>query len=188
MQKVKPAIRYALDLELEQACTNPQTPDSVLNFPKIIQVGVVFFNARTGETLEFFSWYINIEVKLSAFIKQLTGIEQAQIDAGVSIETAYNELLSVIEAYNCNPRPITWGSGDLLALQTEVKQSKLGKAESNVKVMWQDYMEVKGFNGRGGLAKCMRRAGLEFKGRPHCAVRDALATAEMYLHIMKLYK
>lgn len=33
--------RYSLDLELEQSFTNPQTPDSKLDSPKIIQIGVV---------------------------------------------------------------------------------------------------------------------------------------------------
>ena len=181
-------IRYALDLELEQPFTNPQTPDSMLSEARIIQVGVVFFDTDTAEILHDQAWYVNIGVPLSSFIKQLTGITDANVEQGVSIKQAYDELLELIRAYNCIRRPIVWGSGDLHALQKEAGKSKLGRGESNVKAMWQDYGAAIGANHRGGLSTCLNRAGLGFVGRAHDALVDAYNTMRMYNHVMDIMK
>jgi len=178
-------IRYALDLELEQPKSNPQTPDSQLDSPRIIQVGVAFFNIRTGEIVETKSWYINIGVPLSAFIKELTSTTQDQLDTGTTIETAYAELLLLIKAYKCFRQPITWGGGDLRALQDEVGLSDLGHVEMNVKTVYQAYAQILGWKRKIGLSGACERLGLSFIGRPHDAVNDAVNTARIYHYFMQ---
>ena len=104
---MKHIIRYALDLELEQGKTNPKTPDSQLDSPKIIQIGVVFFNSLTKEVLGRYKWYINIGVPLSSLIKKLTGITDDDLRHGCSIQEAYDMLLRLIVEHNANRRPVS---------------------------------------------------------------------------------
>jgi inhibitor of KinA sporulation pathway (predicted exonuclease) len=181
-------IRYSLDLELEQPYTNPQTPDSKLKMQQIIQIGVVFFNSITSEVLHKQKWYINIEVPLSSFIKTLTDITDEQLQNGTTTKQAYNELLDLIEKYEARRRPVTWGSGDLQALQSEVDDYRLGRSESNVKALWQDVAPLLGINGRGGLGRSMDKMGLKFKGRAHDALNDAENTMYVYLELLKRFK
>ena len=181
-------IRYALDLELEQPSSNPQTPDSLLTEAKIIQIGAVFFNQCTQETLFYKDWKINIGVPLSAFIKKLTGITDQQISEGTTIDIAYKDLLDLVVSYEVVRRPIVWGSGDLTALQNEAKSYKLGRGESNVKALWQDLAPMLGINGRGGLSKACSKAGIGFIGKSHDAVVDSFNTMRMFLHIMDMIK
>lgn len=181
-------IRYSLDLELEQPYTNPQTPDSKLKYPQIIQIGVVFFNSLTSEVLHKQKWYINIEVSLSSFIKKLTNITDEQLQSGTTTKQAYSELLDLIKKFEACRRPITWGRGDLQALQSEVDHYKLGRGESNVKALWQDVAPILSINGRGGLSKSMAKIGLQFKGRAHDALVDAENTMYMYLKLIEYFK
>lgn len=174
--------RWSYDIELEQPYTNPQTPDSKLDSPKIIQIGVVFFNIKTKEILEQKKWYINIGVPLSTFIKKLTNITQSEIDQGITIGQAYEELMFLIKKYKAFNQPITWGTGDLQALRSEVMLTgakwELGHAEFNTKALYQMYSQLNGLKWRGGLATCMERCGLKFQGRAHDALVDSFATMQ----------
>lgn len=179
--------RYSLDLELEQSFNNPQTPDSKLSESKIIQIGVVFFDMNTKQILEQKKWYINIGVPISKFIKQLTNISQSEIDQGISIGQAYEELLYLIKKYKAFNQPITWGVGDLQALKLEVSATgakwELGSAEFNTKALYQMYCQLNGLKWRGGLQKSMSNLGLTFQGRAHDALVDAFATMQFCLFL-----
>lgn len=181
-------IRYTLDLELEQPNTNPQTPDSILSTPRIIQIGVVFFNINDHQVVHKKSWIINIQVPVSKFIKQLTGITQEQIDNGVSISEAHKELIELIKFYKAVTQPITWGVGDLEALRNEIlylgQPWTLGRAELNIKSLYQIYSQLNGIKWRGGLASCMKRLGLEFEGNQHDALIDAENTRIIAIHLL----
>jgi inhibitor of KinA sporulation pathway (predicted exonuclease) len=157
----------------------------MLDEEKIIQIGVVFFNVLTEEVLEYKSWYINIGVPLSTFIKKLTRITQADVDGGTDIQTAYNELLEIIGKYKCFRQPVTWGGGDLRALQKEVGRETLGRNEMNVKTLFQAYAPLVGIKARCGLEKACNRVGIGFRGRGHDAVTDAYSTARIYCYFMK---
>lgn len=184
-------IRWAYDTELDQP-NNSQVTDSQVTEPKIIQIGVVFFDLHTGENIETKKWYINIGVKLSSFIKSLTGISQEEIDNGTDIKTAYLELVSLIKKHGAITQPVTWGSGDLWALRKEVmpllnKDEKwiLGQAELNVKAIFQLYAQLNQIKYRGGLGTSMKKLGLEFEGRAHDALVDAINTKTILLHMVK---
>src|SRR5690606_28491720 len=75
-----------------------------------------------------------------------------------------------------NPLP---NSEESLTLIHKVVETKwvLGHGEMNVKMLHQFYSEIHGLNKSGRLSKCMNKYGLQFKGRKHNAVDDALNTA-----------
>jgi len=174
----------ALDLELEQPKTNPQTPDSLLDEEKIIQVGYVVFKVFPEfEVLQTRSLFINIGIPLSTFIKKLTGITDKQITVGGTIEGAYNKLVFDMQMYKCRRVVKQWGGGDMECLRREVSglDWKFGRSGHNVKHMYQTYAEANGLKRSGGLSKSMGQCGLQWEGRgKHNAAIDALNTARFY--------
>lgn len=180
----KDKIYCALDLELEQPSTNPQTPDSVLSESKIIQIGYVIYTIEPSfEVLAHNSIYINIGVPLSAFIRKLTGITDNQVAQGTDIQTGYNELAMDHDKYKFNRIIIQWGGGDIETLKEEVDPStwKFGRTGFNLKHLYRMYAEMTGLNPSGGLAKCMSKCELKWEGRgKHNALTDAYNTARFH--------
>lgn len=182
----------ALDLELEQPYDNPQTPDSKLDFSKIIQVGWVVFNSE--KVLKKVTRYVNIGVPLSKFIKDLTRITDEQIASGGSLLDAYSDLVADQKEFNTIRVVRQWGGGDMEQLKIELDSEQLpsemeahdykwqfGRSGLNVKHLYQAYALANGLNTSGGLSKCMARLDLVWAGRgKHDAMLDAWNTANFY--------
>ena len=143
------------------------------------------FDNRTGEVIERFNRHINIGCKLSAFIKKLTGITQEQVDNGVSINAAYEELKELLKRHKVIKAPVVWGSGDLVALNKEAGDWSLGRGELNMKAYYQGLADCLGKKVRGGLGKSMGQLGLQFKGHAHDALVDAENTKVLYNYLMQ---
>lgn len=176
-------IHCALDLELEQPYTNRQTPDSKLKEETIIQVGYVIYELEPFQIIKSVSDFININVPLSAFIKNLTGITDEQISKGITIEESYEKLRENQKIYDFCRVIKQWGSGDMNALKKEVPNSpwSFGRSGCNIKHLYQIYAEANGLNRSGGLARSMRNCKLRWQGgQKHNAEADALNTA--YFH------
>jgi inhibitor of KinA sporulation pathway (predicted exonuclease) len=186
-----------LDLELEQPKTNPQTLDSGLDYAKIIQVGWCVFEAHDGkiELFEKRSVFIDIGTPLSNFIKKLTGISNEDLKGGLTLLEAYNLLKEDQRKYSTSRIVRQWGNGDMEELKAELESETpnnlltdyswgFGRSGFNVKHLFQAYCLANGLNERSGLAKSLRRVGLNFesvnnKGK-HDALADAVNTARMY--------
>jgi len=188
---VKTFKHIALDLELEQPNTNPQTPDSKLTEEKIIQVGYVIYEIEPEfKVLKKVSSFVDIGVPLSEFIKKLTGISDSDILTGVSIEEAFRELTMDANAFETIRVVKQWGGGDMDCLQREVPEEKweFGRSACNIKHMYQVYAEANGQNRSGGLKKSMKRCGLTFEGGAHDAAIDAFNTAKFHTFLHRVMK
>ena len=186
-------VHIALDLELEQPRSNPQTPDSIIDDAKIIQVGwVVFTCDPTFKVLKMQSKIIDIGVPLSEFIQKLTGITNEKLKNGITLTEAYDALVSDMLEFKTLRVVKQWGGGDMDALRKELGDSvewEFGHSGCNVKHQYQTYAEAKGLNRSGGLSKCMGRCGLYWLGQgKHDALYDALNTAKVYNFLYKSYK
>ena len=173
-----------IDLELEQPKTNHQTPDSLLNEEKIIQVGYVVYELEPEfKVLKKMSCFVNVGVPLSSFIKKLTGISDEDIQSGTTLELIYNQLVSDQKQYGFSRIIKQWGGGDMNALKKELPHVKweFGYSGCNVKHLYQIYAEANGLNTSGGLSKSMGRCGLTWEGKgKHDALIDALNTARFH--------
>lgn len=176
----------AIDLELEQPYTNQQTPDSKLDKSKIIQLGWVVFNDK--EVLKEQREYVNIDVPLSQFIKDLTKITDDQIASGGTLNEAYAKLVEDQKEFNTSRVVRQWGGGDMEHLKMEIETEtvdapkwEFGRSGFNVKHLYQAYALENGLNTSGGLSKCMARCDLIWQGRgKHDALLDAHNTARFY--------
>lgn len=166
--------------------------DLELNQPsnKIIQIGAVLLNARSGKIIDYFSVFVNPEELLSDFIVKLTGITQQQVDSGMSIHEGLSVFWDFVRL-NTPTLVAAWGS-DVRFLRREsanIGLSSLPKKirELDIKAMFQ---VIKcGFPSRkvrGGLADTLHMFGFEFDGRPHNALDDARNTSKLLNYAVNL--
>jgi inhibitor of KinA sporulation pathway (predicted exonuclease) len=180
----------AFDLELEQPKTNHQTPDSVLEDEKIIQIGYVIYSLEP----EFHIYKtnclnINIGVPLSSFIKKLTGISDEDIANGISLNEAVEILKQDAKDFDTKRVLKQWGGGDQSALEKELGKSiGFGRSGCNIKHMYQVFAEANNINASGGLKKSLSKCGIKFEGSAHNAAADALNTAKMHYFLHKKLK
>lgn len=183
-------IRIAFDLEIEQPSSNPNTPDSKLIEPEIIQVGWVVFEDSPFTILSSECYEINIGVPLSDYIKKLTKIADEQIQNGKTLHEVYQKLADDRKAYKASRILIQWGGGDDIQLKKELGYPSswpFGRSSRNVKHLFQDWAYKNNISQSGGLHKSLKKLGLTFKeygGGEHNAVADAYNTAVIYSFLL----
>lgn len=157
---------WALDLEMNKPSN------------KIIQIGLVIGDLSKDRILLSKNWVINPHETLDDFIIGLTGITQAQVDNGVELLEATNELTALIKQYKACKSPIVWGNGDLRTLKAQAGHSDLAgiHREIDIKTIHQFMCLSKSKSMRGGLETSMETYGMKFKGTPHDAENDAVNT------------
>lgn len=200
--------RYiAIDLELEQPRSNQQTPDSQTDKEKIIQAGIVVFELTDSEPIILHSetYMLNYEKNLSTFIKNLTSIEDKDVNnAEYNAIGIIAEIRELRELWNTSRQIIEWGSGDTKCLMEEAYLTPedlsdiwgFARSQINVKTLFQCYALANNIKTRGGLSKSMGKLGLQFKGTRyngknrgvHWAEADALNTARIFNKIINLMK
>lgn len=180
-------IRFALDLELEQFPRNSEFEN------RIIQIGAVKFDSKTGKVLDEFCAYINMHKPLSDFIKELTGVTDQDLQGGTDFLTAYRRLVEWTKDCSTH-QAVVWGGGDMWALRKTLlsvapgEPWAFGYRELDVKALYQAYAEAKGNSLRGGLEKALKKCGMSFDGRAHDAVVDAKNTAKFYCWFVDKFK
>lgn len=185
-------IVMALDLEMnKKEVINLQTGKTETTC-KIIEVGVTVGETTTGEVLETLSVIVNPHEELAPFIIELTSIQQEDVDNGVSLLEAYEQVKALHKKYNCFCNPVVWGQGDPELLKTQLGSVVpgwiFGRRHIDTKTLYVSYRIANGSPIQGGLAKAMTKFGLAFKGKKHRAVDDSLNTFVFYCHLIKLLK
>lgn len=166
--------------------------DLELNQPsgKIIELGYIIANVKSKEIKVAKSIIINPDELLHKNIIELTSITQEQVDGGVSLEEAYQQMLNDIDRLQVTKHPIQWGL-DHFDLRNKLK------------ISWEDYIfrprahDIKSFyqlyqmtkpNSKtiSGLEASIKYLGLEWDykyGYPHQALADAYNTLLTYWKI-----
>jgi inhibitor of KinA sporulation pathway (predicted exonuclease) len=180
---LKPLV-VALDLEMNQ-------PSG-----KIIQVGAVLGDCRTGAVLSTLCCLVNPQEPLSPAITELTGITQQQVNGACSL--AY--IAPVLDCWLAPwlkqrlLNPVTWGGGDSQTLQEQIGLSEedfsryFGRRWLDAKTVYWAWSIGQGRVPYGGLEKSMARMGLRFEGRPHNALNDAYNTFKVWHHLVHQFQ
>lgn len=193
--KYKKAIEIFTSIDLE------------MNQPsgKIIQIGAVVGNIKTGEILDSLSVIVNPHEQLGTCndiettITELTGITQEQVDAGVELEEAYLVLRDFHKKHGSFINPITWGGGDAEEVRQQLESEFsaegkelpawcFGRRWIDAKTLFVSWRFAHGQPIKSGLAKAMLKVGLRFQGRKHNALDDAKNTFIMYKRLLELFK
>lgn len=180
---------------MDKATSNPNifmSFDLELNQPsgKIISIGYVIANLKTGEILLEKDVFVKIDEPVSEFIQKLTDInDQILEEKGLSLTEAYEEVERDHAAYQCWWNPIVWGCGDSRCLKMQLgeylkgKKYIFGDRELDAKTVVQTLALAKDLKFRGGLAKSMIKFGLKFEGTKHHSMDDAKNTFFLYKHL-----
>lgn len=171
----------SLDLENNQPSGN------------IIQIGAVVGNLVSGQILEEYSAYINCEEILDPFIINLTGIKQENVDNGINLFTAYEQLKELHKKHECFRNPLVWGSGDTLCLKkqlhiTDEELFLFGRRWIDVKTVFISYRWANNLSHQAGLAKALTKLGMQFDGKKHDGRADAKNTFLIYAELLSRFK
>lgn len=176
----------SLDLELNQL-----KHENGVTVPKIIQIGAVIGNPANGEIVERIDIKVNPEEKLTQEIIELTGITQEQVDRGVTILEAYEQLKVFKKKHQAHRMLVTWGAGDSDAIRRELPHGinwVFGFRHIDVKTLAQSYCLINSITMKGGLEPSMKKFGLTFEGRPHDGLDDAYNTFKVYCWLLEKLK
>jgi inhibitor of KinA sporulation pathway (predicted exonuclease) len=154
----------------------------------IIQVGIAVGNIATGDILHTQCWNVYQNEVLSEFITKLTGIHQGHVETGDPLSTVYKDLIDIHNTYNCFRNPLTWGGGDSqdlrLAMGIDDEKFLFGRRWIDAKTLFISYCLANDLKTQSGLAKSMVRLGLQFNGRKHNAMDDAINTFTIYRELL----
>jgi inhibitor of KinA sporulation pathway (predicted exonuclease) len=172
----------ALDLELNQ-------PSG-----RIVQIGAVLGNVRTGEIVSHFDVKVNPGEPLSSRIAELTGISTLELESAPGLAVAGEALAAWIRPRDSVRilNPLTWGGGDTVILREQLALSEerwiFGRRWIDVKTLYVAWRMAHCREISGGLAKAMTKLGLAFQGRKHNALDDALNTFRMYRALLAEFR
>jgi inhibitor of KinA sporulation pathway (predicted exonuclease) len=167
--------------------------DCEMNQPsgRLIQIGAVAFDTKTGERLGTFRVYVNPGEYLSDEIIKLTGITQENVDGGYTPSAAYSLLEDFSKAHKVFRNPVVWGAGasnDGLEISRQAgikdEDSFMGHRVIDVKTLCVARSIAMGNDVAGGLLSYINRVGKEWDsefGPPHDALADALNTKHAFM-------
>ncbi|WCJ39177.1 ERI1 exoribonuclease 3 [Euphorbia peplus] len=181
-------FQYFVVIDFEATCDRERNPhpQEIIEFPSVIVSSV------TGQLEACFQTYVRPTCNqlLSDFCKDLTGIQQIQVDRGVTLSEAllrHDKWLEKKGIKNTNFAVVTWSNWDCrVMLESECRFKKIRKPPYfnrwiNLKV---PFNEV--FGGvRCNLKEAVEMAGLAWQGRAHCGLDDAKNTARLLSSLMR---
>ncbi|XP_061337522.1 uncharacterized protein LOC133284513 [Gastrolobium bilobum] len=160
-------------------------PQEIIEFPSVIVSGV------TGQIEACFRTYVRPTHNqiLTDFCKDLTGIQQDQVDNGVTLDEAllmHDEWLETNGIKNSNFGVVTWSNCDCkVMLEFECKFKKIAKPAYfnqwiNLRVPFRNVFG----DMRCNLKNAVEIAGLEQEDRAHSGLDDAKNTVRLLALIM----
>jgi len=160
--------------DLEATCYHDKTKPT-----EIIEIGIVPLDLLTMEVREdisFSSLIINRKTEISDFCTELTGITQQMIkENGKDFGDVCN---TIGKFYSIKYPHGSWGNYDIVKLQSQCKEYGVdfpfGKTHYNLKNL---YAILTGDRNEKGLGKALKERKMEFKGKQHSALDDAINTA-----------
>ncbi|XP_068664291.1 uncharacterized protein [Aristolochia californica] len=180
-------FQYFVVIDFEATCDKEKNPhpQEIIEFPSVLVKG------ETGEVVNNFRKYVRPTYNqiLTDFCKELTGIQQSQVDEGISLSDAllqHDKWLEDNGVKQKNFAVVTWTNWDCrVMLESECRFKKIRKPPYfnrwiNLKVPFQEV-----FGGaRCNLKEAVRMAGLTWEGRAHSGLDDAHNTAHILTHLM----
>ena len=123
--------------------------------------------------------------KINKSVAELTGITKSFLVNAPSPDVALTQFWQWLEELKCGNRLGAWGAGDVPALVRDSKAAGV-EAPRNLKEINLKWIGVlarsaypKSCKAQGGLDSTMALLGLQFEGKPHRALDDAVNTGRV---------
>ncbi|XP_066990304.1 ERI1 exoribonuclease 2-like isoform X3 [Macrobrachium rosenbergii] len=197
--KVAQEFDFLVVLDFESTCWDN---GARMGRQEIIEFPAVLLRTATGEIMsEFHQYVMPVEQPiLSEFCKNLTGITQEQVEAGVPLGTCLGLFSSWIRKL-CDEHQMsfntsvaskhvtfaTWSDWDLgVCLHYECNRKQLRKPEFfnqwiDVKLTYKNFYQRR----PQGLAGALKDLGISFEGREHSGICDTRNTAVLISRMAK---
>jgi inhibitor of KinA sporulation pathway (predicted exonuclease) len=192
---------HLLVLDFEAQCRD--RPEPTPQPQEIIEFPIVVVEVATGNVVDEYHTYVRptVHPKLYPFCTQLTGITQAQVDSGVTIDEALDRAADFAAKYDEYPNRacfVTCGHWDLRqALRNECRAKqitipRLFRRWINVKVVFQEYVNTTKASSKAkrstqqlGMAGMLDHLGIALVGHHHSGIDDARNIARIVAALLK---
>ena len=154
---------------------------------EIIEIGAVVLNEEF-EIVDKYSTYIKPNnLRISQGVQRLTNITEEKLVKAPNIKEALENLLQITPDIN-NTTLYTWSDSDTNAIECELSSKNI--QIKDIKRLCNNYIDIQeifgervGIENRLNLTKALNMIGLEFNGREHGALADAINTAQILKEI-----
>lgn len=173
--------KLVIDLEMNGICTEE------IPMGEIIEIGAVILNDDFEIIREYNTYVKPINFKIANGVQTLTHITIDRLLTAPSIEEALRELLRT--APNIEETTLyTWSDSDTNAIISELSSKEIHIEE--IDKLCEEYIDIQkifgrqvGIENRINLTKALNMIGLEFTGKEHGALADAINTAQVLKEI-----
>jgi inhibitor of KinA sporulation pathway (predicted exonuclease) len=165
--------------DLEATCWQGRPPSMV---QEIIEIGAVKLN-RFGEYEGSFSRFIKpkLNPRLSAFCRELTSIEQTDVDRAYDFVRVVEDFQDWAEVFDEEYVLCSWGSFDrkMFVQDCMLHDMDYDWVDPHINLKRQ-YHEIKRIHRTRGLRYSVEKEGFEFTGIHHRAISDAENLAKIF--------
>jgi 3'-5' exoribonuclease 1 len=157
---------------------------------EIIEIGAFRLN-EFGEVRGKFDRFVRpvIHPTLSTFCRQLTTIEQVDVNRAATFPTVIEEFLSWAKIYEDEYVLCSWGGFDKRMLLKDCKLHRLDGEWANSHInLKEQYSKMSRIRNSIGLQKALLREGIPFTGIPHRAISDAENLTKLFLQYIGQWK
>jgi inhibitor of KinA sporulation pathway (predicted exonuclease) len=168
-------------VDVEATCWQDGPPDGQVS--EIIEIGLTTVDLSLGQRIGRHRILVRPQRSaVSAFCTELTGLTQAEVEAGISFAAACRRLASEHQA---GSRPwASWGDYDrhqfLRQCRASGSEYPFGAGHTNAKAV---FARIHGLRKRPGMAAALAIAGLPLEGRHHRGEDDAWNIAALVLQL-----
>ena len=173
-------MRHWLVIDLEATTEEGGWPVEEM---EIIEIGACLVGA-SGQEIGHFQRFVRPlrRPQLTRFCRQLTHIEQAQVDAAQPFARVWAEFEHWLDGYAAGLQAwVSWGDYDRRQLEQQWQHAALTSrlqplTHLNLK---QRFAQVRQLERLTGLKRALQLAGMQFQGNQHRALEDARNTARL---------
>ena len=166
--------------DLEATCWRGRPPKGIT---EIIEIGACKVS-RYGRVEDQFSQFVKpvVNPMLSGFCKNLTGINQEDVDSARPFDRVIRDFIDWSGVYEEDYVMLSWGADDRILLRNDCK---LHKVEHDWVEEYVDlknaYRKMKAIRHASGLKATVKKEGFEFTGSHHRAISDAQNLAKVFI-------
>lgn len=170
-------IKMKAILDLECTC---DSPNFLRNEMEIIEIGAISIDDNFNIT-DSFDVFVKpvIHTTLTDFCKELTTIQQSDVDNGLALFNAL-ELLQQFFVKNNVTEWYSWGYFDNNKILSEMTEKKIDHRHFSAllsiphKNASDIFMKQRGFKQKKGVSKALKILNLSFIGQKHRAIDDVI--------------
>lgn len=154
---------------------------------EIIEIGAVILNEEFEMIREYSTYVKPDNLKVSQGVQRLTNITEEKLVKAPNIKDALENLLQVTPDIS-NTTLYTWSESDTNAIECELNSKSI--QIKDIKRLCSNFIDIQeifgervGIENRINLTKALNMIGLEFNGKEHGALADAINTAQILKEI-----